>query len=85
MVPKPTDLSYYNWKTGVCANNDSPNFKVDASSGEAGLLFRNKRDRKVINVNPNAEKDENVERYEVESPDYTQIVLYDHQTRKKNN
>lgn len=65
LVPKPTDLSYYNWKTGVCANNDSPNFKVDASSGEAGLLFRNKRDRKVINVNPNADKDENVERYEV--------------------
>lgn len=54
LVPKPTDLSYYNWKTGVCASNDSPNFKVDANSGEAGLLFRNKRDRKVINVNPNA-------------------------------
>ncbi len=33
LVPKPTDLSYYNWKTGVCASNDSPNFKVDASSG----------------------------------------------------
>jgi hypothetical protein len=32
-MPKPTDLSYYNWKTNVCASNDSPNFKVDASSG----------------------------------------------------
>ena len=57
LIPKPTDLSYYNWKTGVCASNDSPNFKVDTGSGEAGLLFRNKRDRKVINVNPNIKQD----------------------------
>jgi hypothetical protein len=33
LLPKPTDLSYYNWKTGVCASNDSPNFKVDSGSG----------------------------------------------------
>lgn len=85
-MPKPTDLSYYNWKTGICASNDSPNFKVDASSGESGLLFRNKRDRKVINVNPNLKQDgkETIKRYEISSPDYTQIVLYDHETRKKN-
>lgn len=85
LVPKPTDLSYYNWKTGVCASNDSPNFKVDAGSGESGLLFRNKRDRKVINVNPNQKQDdkESIKRYEIFSPDYTQIVLYDHETRKK--
>jgi hypothetical protein len=31
---------------------------VDAGSGESGLLFRNKRDRKVINVNPNIKSDE---------------------------
>jgi hypothetical protein len=86
LVPKPTDLSYYNWKTGVCASNDSPNFKVDAASGESGLLFRNKRDRKVINVNPKLKQDdkESIKRYEILSPDYTQIVLYDHETRKKN-
>lgn len=48
------------------------------------MLFRNKRDRKVINVNPNVKLDENVTRREVYSPDYTQIVLYDHETRKKN-
>lgn len=48
-----SDLSYYNWRTGECQSNDSPNFKVDANSGLQGLLFRNKRDRKVINVDPN--------------------------------
>lgn len=41
-------MSYYNWRTNVCIANDSPNFKVDASQGEQGLLFRNKRDRKVF-------------------------------------
>lgn len=86
LVPKPSDLSYYNWKTNVCASNDSPNFKVDAASGESGLLFRNKRDRKVINVNPKLKQDdkESIKRFEIFSPDYTQIVLYDHETRKKN-
>jgi hypothetical protein len=33
ILPKTTDLSYYNWKTGTCVSNDSPNFKVDANSG----------------------------------------------------
>ena len=49
-LPKITDLSYYNWNTGTCISNDSPNFKVDSSSEKQVLLFRNKRDRKVINV-----------------------------------
>mmetsp|Transcript_25382 Transcript_25382/g.22419 ORF Transcript_25382/g.22419 Transcript_25382/m.22419 type:complete len:115 (+) Transcript_25382:363-707(+) len=56
LTPKPTDLSFYNWDTNLCVSNDSPNFKVDASSGMQGLLFRNKRDRKVINVDPNKNK-----------------------------
>ena len=51
LLPKPTDLSYYNWKALKAYANESPNFRVDANS-EAGLLFRNKRDRKVINVDP---------------------------------
>ena len=48
LLPRPTDLSYYNWDTQNATLNDSPNFRVDANS-EAGLLFRNKRDRKIIN------------------------------------
>ena len=52
--PKPTDLSYYSWEGQSIHYNDSPNFKVDANS-EAGLLFRNRRDRKVINVDPYAD------------------------------
>lgn len=84
LLPKPTDLSFYNWRTGFCAANDSQNFKVDASNGEQGLLFRNKRDRKVINVDPKKKLEDNMSRTEIDSPDYTQIVLYDLSTRRKN-
>ena len=62
--PKPTDLSYYNWDTSHVVSNDSPNFKVDASNGATGLLFRNKKDRKVINVDPNIKNEENTLRYD---------------------
>lgn len=34
VLPRATDLSYYNWRTGLCLSNDSPNFKVDANSGQ---------------------------------------------------
>jgi 5-formyltetrahydrofolate cyclo-ligase len=86
LLPKNTDLSYYNWNTGVCVSNDSPNFKVDASSGTKGLLFRNKRDRKVINVDPeqvdgndSTHRKPCVPRF----PEYKQIVFFDHETRRK--
>ena len=88
-MPKPTDLSYYNWETQTSTSNSSPNFQVrharthqPASScslpphslshggitvrrpdgwgwcvqviaeNDSGLLFKNKRDRKIINVDP---------------------------------
>jgi hypothetical protein len=51
LLPKPSDLSYYNWETQTCTSNPTPNFQVIADS-EAGLLFKNKRDRKTINVDP---------------------------------
>ncbi|KAM3141174.1 hypothetical protein pb186bvf_006779 [Paramecium bursaria] len=83
LTPKPTDLSYYNWKTGLCVSNDSPNFKVDANTEQQGLLFRNKRDRSIINVDPNKPPVEGIKRIEIASPEYVQIVLYDHYTRRK--
>ena len=71
IVPRPTDLSYYSWESQVCYINDSANFKTDASS-EEGLMFRNKRDRKLINVNPAvASPGDGTDRTEIESPQYT--------------
>ncbi|KAL4506005.1 hypothetical protein ABPG72_013766 [Tetrahymena utriculariae] len=85
LLPRTTDLSYYNWKTSMCVSNDSPNFKVDANSQQQALLFRNKRDRKVINVDPKKKEEDNTKRIDnIKSDYYKQIVLYDHYTRRKN-
>jgi hypothetical protein len=71
IVPKSSDLSYYNWDSQLCYLNDSPNFRVDANS-EEGLLFRNKRDRKVIDVNPESKSPgDGTDREEIECEEYT--------------
>lgn len=85
LMPRETDLSYYNWDGQKASINDSPNFRTDANSDQ-GLLFRNKRDRKVICVNP--ENMDNVgddtERTELQDCEpYTQVVFFDHLTRRK--
>jgi len=53
------------------------------SDNESGLLFKNKRDRKVINVDPKAKPGDNSRRIEISTPEYIQAVLYDHVTRRK--
>ena len=69
--PKPTDLSYFNWDGQVALHSDSPNFRVDANS-DVGLLFRNRRDRKVINVDPSKETPgDGTKRIEIDCDDYT--------------
>ena len=57
-MPRTTDLSYYNWETQTSTSNSTPNFQVIADN-EAGLLFKNKRDRKVINVDPKSKPGDN--------------------------
>ncbi|EPZ31005.1 hypothetical protein ROZALSC1DRAFT_26428 [Rozella allomycis CSF55] len=91
MMPKSTDLSFYNWgkyilfyktDTQICTCNSTQNFQV-VTDNEGGLLFKNKRDRKVINVDPKVKPTENTTRHEIISPEYIQIVIYDHITRRK--
>lgn len=43
--------SFYNWKTQVSTSNSSPNFEVIYNDPN-GLLFKNKRDKKILNVDP---------------------------------
>jgi len=81
-MPRPSDLSYYNWETQTSTSNSSPNFQVIADN-ETGLLFKNKRDRKVINVDPKSNPGDNSTRNEIRTHEYAQIVLYDHMTRRK--
>jgi hypothetical protein len=82
LMPKPSDLSYYNWETQTSTSNSSPNFQVVADNG-TGLLFKNKRDRKVIDVNPSATPGDNTTRFELRTSEYAHVVIYDHVTRRK--
>ena len=81
-MPKPTDLSYYNWETQLSTSNSSPYYQV-ISDNPQGLLFKNKRDRKIINVNPESAPGDNTDRFEIDTNEYVQVVLYDHTTRRK--
>mmetsp|Transcript_29544 Transcript_29544/g.28275 ORF Transcript_29544/g.28275 Transcript_29544/m.28275 type:complete len:241 (+) Transcript_29544:138-860(+) len=82
LLPKPSDLSYFNWDTNLSTSNSTPHYQVIADSAQ-GLLFKNKRDRKIVNVNPEAPPGDNTTRVEIETPEYIQIVFYDHSTRRR--
>ncbi len=82
LLPKPTDLSFYNWETQLSTSNSTPYYQVIADSTQ-GLLFKNKRDRKIINVNPEVAPGDNTTRTELETSEYVHVVIYDHSTRRK--
>ena len=81
-LPKPTDLGYYNWDTQLSTSNSSPYYQV-ISDNQQGLLFKNKRDRKIINVNPEVALGDNTTRLELETTEYEQVVIFDHTTRRR--
>ena len=82
LLPKPSDLSYFNWETQLSTSNSSPYYQVITDSTQ-GLLFKNKRDRKIINVNPESDPGDNTIRIEFEAAEYEQVVIYDHTTRRR--
>merc|ERR550537_13522 len=82
LLPRPTDMSFFNWETHHSTSNDSPNFQI-IPDHEQGLLFKNKRDRKIINVDPKAEPGDNSKRHDIRTTEYIQVVIFDHMTRKK--
>jgi hypothetical protein len=57
-------------------------YQVIADSAQ-GLLFKNKRDRKIVNVNPESDPGDNSTRIELETTEYVQVVFYDHSTRRR--
>merc|ERR1711912_82164 len=75
--------SFYNWETQTSTSNPTPNYQVIAENA-TGLLFKNKRDRKILNVDPKAPSPgDNSTRAAIDTPRYTQVVIYDHITRRK--
>jgi len=81
-LPKVSDLSFFNWETQTSASNPTVNYQVVSDSSN-GLLFKNKRDRKIVNVDPKSKPGDNSKRVKIASDLYTQVVIYDHMTRRK--
>ncbi|EDV25161.1 uncharacterized protein TRIADDRAFT_25763 [Trichoplax adhaerens] len=83
LLPRASDLSFYNWETQTSTSNSTPNYQV-MSENTSGLLFKNKRDRKILNVDPKAQTPgDNSMRVPLLTSMYTQVVIYDHMTRRK--
>ncbi|XP_029018386.1 cilia- and flagella-associated protein 299 isoform X1 [Betta splendens] len=80
IMPGRADLCYCNWKTQASASTSSPNFEVIYDDPN-GLLFKNKRDKKVLNVDPQAGAGEDSTRTFLQSDLYVHVVLYDHSVR----
>ena len=49
----------------------------------SGLVFKNKRDRKTISVDPSCSLGDNSTRTDLPTSEYVQVVLYDHVTRRR--
>lgn len=81
MMPRLTDLSFFNWDSMVVQCQSTPNYQVITERG-SGLLFKNKVDRKIISVDPLLPvPGDNTLRSIVKTPIYKQAVFYDHETR----
>ncbi|XP_029367316.1 cilia- and flagella-associated protein 299 isoform X2 [Echeneis naucrates] len=80
LMPGRSDLCYYNWKTQVSTSNSSPNFQVIYDDPN-GLLFKNKRDKKLLNVDPSAGPGEDSKRTFLQSDLYVHVVIYDQNVR----
>ncbi|XP_064306838.1 cilia- and flagella-associated protein 299 isoform X1 [Phalacrocorax carbo] len=81
LFPRNTDLSFYNWDRNVSTSNSSPNYEVIAENA-CGLLFKNRSDRKIINVDPKAYPGDNTTRTPVKTDLYLHVVIYDHIIRR---
>ncbi|OCU00368.1 hypothetical protein XELAEV_18006142mg [Xenopus laevis] len=82
VVYRAKRCSFYNWESHVSTSNPSPNYQVIAETS-SGLLFKNKRDRKILNVDPKASPGDNSTRTSIQTDIYIQAVIYDHITRRK--
>lgn len=83
LMPRLNDMAYFNWKTQQARCNNTVNWFV-LSESVRGLIFKSRRDRKVVNVDPRVETPgDSSTRTLVSSPNYSQVVLYDHIIRQK--
>uniref|UniRef100_UPI003D6F5C2B cilia- and flagella-associated protein 299 n=1 Tax=Danio rerio TaxID=7955 RepID=UPI003D6F5C2B len=81
LLPKTSDLSFYNWRTQKSKHNNSSNYEV-ITENPSGLLFKCKNDRKILNVDPEELPGDSSTRTPVQSDLYVHVVIYDHVIRK---
>ncbi|CAL8247810.1 unnamed protein product [Merluccius merluccius] len=81
LMPRQSDLSFYNRTTQMSTSHSSPNYEV-ITDNPSGMVFQNKMDRKILELNPWVPSGDNWSRSEVQSDLYVQVVLYDHKTRR---
>ncbi|XP_036906931.1 cilia- and flagella-associated protein 299 isoform X1 [Sturnira hondurensis] len=77
LLPRPTDLSFYNWNSNTAICNSTPNYQVIADNPE-GLVFKYKRDSKILKVDPKAPPGDDSTRTPIDTELYTQAVIFDH-------
>ncbi|XP_040823194.1 cilia- and flagella-associated protein 299 [Ochotona curzoniae] len=82
LLPRATDLSFYNWDSHIAVCNSSPNYQVITDNPD-GLLFKYKRDRKILNVDPKVQPGDNSTRISIQTDLYMQAVIFDHISRRK--
>ncbi|XP_072601643.1 cilia- and flagella-associated protein 299 [Vulpes vulpes] len=75
-------MSFYNWDSHIAVCNSTPNYQVIADNPE-GLLFKYKRDRKILNVDPKTLPGDNSTRTPIQTELYIQAVIFDHISRRK--
>ncbi|XP_075903126.1 cilia- and flagella-associated protein 299 [Nelusetta ayraudi] len=80
LLPGRSDLCFYNWTTHASTSNSSPNFEV-VYDDPGGLLFRSKRDKKLLNVDPSTAPGDGSRRTFLQSDLYVHAVIYDHSVR----
>ncbi|KAH8409625.1 hypothetical protein KR222_011621 [Zaprionus bogoriensis] len=85
LMPKPTDLSYFDWYKNKVNYNDSDNFTV-VTEGAHSLLMMHRGDHKIICVNAGCRCSytRNARRRIYSSNIYGQCIFFDHVIRRIN-
>jgi len=83
LLPRKGDLSFMNWAKFQVFGHSSPNYELLTTSS-ASMKFRNKRDNKIMNVDPMVKNcGENTSRTVIPAEDYKHVIIFDHYNRKK--
>ncbi|KAM4707321.1 cilia- and flagella-associated protein 299 [Discoglossus pictus] len=81
LQPLATDLSYYNWNDHISTSNSTPNYQLIVDY-KSGLQFKNKMDRKIINMDPKVPPGDGTARMKIKTNLYLQAIFFDHITRR---